>query len=68
MKMYFDDDKKRWLELIKNHLIENLTIDKTDFETIPAFTRIGGWNVANRIFDNNLESFLHTINTEMAAA
>jgi type I restriction enzyme R subunit len=68
MKKDYGEDKKRWLELIKNHLIENLTIDKGDFDQIPAFTRIGGWNVANRIFGNQLESLLHTINTEMAAA
>lgn len=68
MKKDYSEEKMRWLELIKNHLIENLTIDKGDFDKIPAFTRIGGWNVANRIFGNQLESLLHTINTEMAAA
>lgn len=68
MKKDYNVEKLRWLELIKNHLIENLTIDKGDFDKIPAFTRIGGWNVANRIFGNQLESLLHTINTEMAAA
>ncbi|MCE8426018.1 MAG: DEAD/DEAH box helicase family protein [Candidatus Methanoperedens sp.] len=68
MKKDYKVEKLRWLELIKNHLIENLTIDKGDFDKIPAFTRIGGWNVANRIFGNQLESLLHTINTEMAAA
>jgi type I restriction enzyme R subunit len=68
MKKDYNVDKLRWLELIKNHLIENLTIDKGDFDKIPAFTRIGGWNVANRIFANQLESLLHTINAEMAAA
>jgi type I restriction enzyme R subunit len=68
MKKDYNVDKLRWLELIKNHLIENLTIDKGDFDKIPAFTRIGGWNVANRIFANQLESLLHTINAEMATA
>ncbi len=68
MKKDYNVENLRWLELIKNHLIENLTIDKGDFDKIPAFTRIGGWNVANRIFGNQLESLLHTINTEMAAA
>jgi type I restriction enzyme R subunit len=68
MKQDYNVDKMRWLELIKNHLIVNLTIDKGDFDQNPAFTRIGGWNVANRIFGNQLESLLHTINVEMAAA
>jgi len=64
----FTEEQERWLELIKNHLIQNLTIDKTDFDQIPAFSRIGGWKVANRIFAYQLLSLLKEINMEVAAA
>jgi len=63
----FTDEQQRWLVLIKNHLVENLTIDRSDFDQIPAFARIGGWKVADRIFGNHLEALLHDINGEVAA-
>lgn len=64
----FTEDQRHWLELIKNHLIQELTIEKSDFDEIPAFTRIGGWMVADRIFAGQLESLLRAINMEVAAA
>jgi type I restriction enzyme R subunit len=64
----FTDDQMKWLERIRMHLIENLSIDKEDFDSLPIFQRGGGWVAADRVFNNNLESFLHEVNTAVAAA
>ncbi len=63
----FTEQQRRWLELIKSHLIQSLTIDKSDFERIPAFTRKGGWKAVDKIFEHQLESLLREINREVAA-
>lgn len=62
----FTEEQQRWLELIKSHLIQSLTIDKSDFERIPAFTRKGGWKAANKLFEDQLEALLRVINKEVA--
>jgi len=64
----FSEEQQRWLDLIKHHLVGHLTIERNDFDQIPAFTRIGGWKVANRVFAQQLERLLREINTELAAA
>ena len=64
----FTEDQMKWMERIKMHLIENLSIDKADFESLPIFQRWGGWVTADRVFDSNLESFLHEVNTAVATA
>ena len=64
----FTDDQMKWLERIRMHLIENLSIDKEDFDSLPIFQRGGGWVAADRVFDSNLESFLHEVNTAVATA
>jgi type I restriction enzyme R subunit len=61
------DEQERWLELIKEHLAKNLTIEKEDFNEIPIFTRAGAWGRANRVFDGQLEKLLHQLNEAMAA-
>ncbi len=63
----FTADQERWLELIRNHLIENLAIDRSDFELL-TFTRAGAtWGRVNRDFDDSLELLLSQINAAMAA-
>jgi type I restriction enzyme R subunit len=62
----FTEEQLKWLNLIKAHLEINLAIDREDFDEIPAFTRKGGWKVANKVFDN-LEELLKEINEAVAA-
>jgi len=62
----FTDIQLRWLERIRDHLITNLTIDRNDFDLLPVFQREGGWTVANRIFNNDLESLLQEFNAAVA--
>ena len=63
----FSNEQNEWLELIKNHLIENLTIDVDDFEYMPVFERKGGITVAKRIFNGIFETVISKLNELIAA-
>ena len=57
------EQQQKWLELIKKHLIENLTIEPTDFDSMPIFVNFGGsYNRVNKDFDNNLMAYISKIN------
>lgn len=59
----FTPQQQEWLELIKKHLIENLTIEPTDFDSMPIFTNYGGsFNRINKDFDNDLMAYISKIN------
>lgn len=38
----FSEDQRRWLTRIRAHLIENLSVDREDFDDVPIFVREGG--------------------------
>jgi type I restriction enzyme R subunit len=63
----FSEEQRCWLDRIRAHLIENLSIDRDDFDTIPIFWREGGWGKANKVFEGKLDTFLTTLNAAMAA-
>ena len=63
---YFTPEQEKWLELIRAHLIENLVVDEADFRLIP-FSRHGGWNKANKVFDGKLKEMLEEINVRMTS-
>jgi type I restriction enzyme R subunit len=56
--------QEKWLEMIKDHLLKNSVIDRPDFATIP-FSRHGGWDKANEVFNGKLAPLLQTIDLEM---
>ena len=60
----FTPEQEKWLELIRAHLIENLVVEEADFKLIP-FSRHGGWNKANKVFDGKLKEVLEEINVRM---
>lgn len=60
----FKPEQEEWLELIRSHLIENIIIEKGDFNMIP-FSRRGGWRRANRVFEGRLLELLVKINEGM---
>jgi len=62
------DDQKQWLGYIGQHLIENLSIDRDDFDLMPVLSSHGGWGRANRVFDHGLASLLEQLNEELVAA
>lgn len=64
----FTEEQRRWLELIKAHLVENLAVDERDLDQIPAFSRRGGRRAAEKVFGHKLGELLREINREVAAA
>ncbi len=62
----FTPEQEEWLEMIRAHLIENLVIEKADFDAIP-FSRRGHWGPADRAFEGKLGKLLDQINEAMAA-
>jgi type I restriction enzyme, R subunit len=61
-------DEQQWLEYIRLHLEQNLSIDRDDFEAMPVLSSHGGWGRANRVFGGQLEQILADLNREMVAA
>ncbi len=56
-----------WVERIRRHLIENLSVDREDFALIPALSDHGGWGSADRSFEGQLAELLADVNRELAA-
>jgi type I restriction enzyme R subunit len=63
----FTDEQRRWLERIRTHLQENLSIDEDDFESQPAFADYGGWGRATKIFQGRLPNLIKELNQAIAA-
>ena len=63
----FNFEQLQWLDFIKDHLIENLTIGLDDFKYAPLFERNGGLGKANRVFEGRLEELIDEINYLIAA-
>jgi type I restriction enzyme R subunit len=62
------DEQRQWMGYIEQHLIENLSIDREDFDLIPILSSRGGWRRANRIFDDQLPDLIKQLNEELVAA
>ncbi len=58
----FTPEQEKWLELIRDHLV----VEEADFKLIP-FSRHGGWNKANKVFDGKLKEVLEEINVRMTS-
>jgi type I restriction enzyme, R subunit len=62
----FTTEQEKWLNLIRDHLVENLVIEEADFRLIP-FSRYGGYNKANTVFGGTLGELLEEINVRMTS-
>jgi type I restriction enzyme R subunit len=62
----FSPEQKQWLDLIEAHLIENLTIDRQDFDLLPVFSLRGGLSQATRVFGESLDGLLVKLNEAIA--
>lgn len=64
----FTADQQKWLDRIREHLRENLSIDRDDFDLIPVFSHAGGLGVARRVFGGErLDGLLIELNEAIAA-
>lgn len=63
----FSSQQQKWLDRIRLHLVQNLTIDKDDFEYLPVFADFGGWGKADKDFGGRLLPLVTEINAAIAA-
>ncbi|MGO9154890.1 type I restriction endonuclease subunit R [Mycobacterium sp.] len=62
------EEQVKWMEHIRHHLVQNLSIERQDFDDIPVLADRGGWGRANRTFDGHLAELLDELNEELVAA
>ena len=60
-------EQKEWIGLIREHLVENLTIELDDFQNAPIFERKGGLSKAKKVFGEELKNLIDEINYQLAA-
>lgn len=63
----FSEPQQAWLDRIREHLVQNLSIDREDFDDLPVFARYGGWKKADNDFEGKLEELLRDVNSAIAA-
>jgi type I restriction enzyme R subunit len=63
----FTEEQQKWLQRIRTHLQQDLSIDKTDFEEQPTFADYGGWGRAARVFQGQLPALIKELNRAIAA-
>jgi type I restriction enzyme, R subunit len=64
----FTPDQQNWLDRIREHMRENLSIEEEDFDVIPILSNAGGLGAARRVFGvQKLGTLLHELNEAMAA-
>lgn len=58
--------QEQWLDLIKLHLVENLTIEPQDFDEMPIFQNLGGsFKRVNHDFNDRLSMFISQLNSSI---
>ena len=63
----FTNEQQEWLNRIRMHLVENLSIAADDFEDIPVFADRGGFGRADRIFGGMLNQMITDLNMAICA-
>jgi len=63
----YTPEQRQWLDRIREHLRENLSIDKEDFEDLPVFNRYGGWGRVYKLFGPQLPELIKQLNQAIAA-
>jgi len=63
----FNEEQHKWLALIREHLVQNLTIEENDFDVVPIFEQFGGRGKARKIFGDTLQSLIEELNLSIAA-
>ena len=62
----FTDEQKQWLDAIKDHIKNSLSIDREDFDDIP-FNQMGGMGKVWQLFGDKLENILTELNECLVA-
>jgi type I restriction enzyme R subunit len=61
-------EQDEWLDRIRRHLAENLSVNRDDFDLVPILSDRGGWGRAAQVFPDGLDDLVKRLNREMAAA
>lgn len=62
----FTPEQRHWLEMIRDHITANLSIEKDDFNYVP-FAQEGGIGKVYQLFGDQLWSLLDEMNEALAA-
>jgi type I restriction enzyme, R subunit len=62
----FTEAQRHWLEMIRDHVAANLSIEKDDFELAP-FNREGGLGKVHQVFGTELNRIIEELNGALAA-
>ena len=62
----FTDEQRRWLDMIRDHVAANLSIEKDDFELAP-FNREGGLGKVHQVFGAELNRIIEELSGVLAA-
>lgn len=63
----FSPEQLEWLNLIKQHMVTNLTLAELDFDLLPLFSRSGGISRASRVFGASLLPLIQQVNSTVAS-
>lgn len=59
----FTAEQEKWLNLIRQHMVANLLLEKDDFDYLPIFAREGAdFSRLNRIFNGQLDLIIKELN------
>ncbi|MDN5863935.1 MAG: DEAD/DEAH box helicase family protein [Gammaproteobacteria bacterium] len=64
--LQFTAEQMRWLEMIRNHIAGNLSIEPDDFEYSP-FAQEGGLGKVHQLFGDKLNTIIDDLNETLAA-
>jgi len=62
----FSETQRHWLDMIRDHVAANLSIEKDDFELAP-FSREGGLGKVHQVFGSELNWIIEELNGALAA-
>lgn len=60
-------DQQKWMEYIKEHLKQNMTLDEEDFSIVPALSDRGGLSKFKKVFATEYNQIINEINIAIAA-
>jgi type I restriction enzyme R subunit len=64
---HLTDEQQKWMEYIKEHLKQNMTLDEEDLKELPVFTDRGGLNKFKKVFAGDYDKIIKEINLAIAA-
>jgi type I restriction enzyme R subunit len=63
----FTEEQQKWMEYIKEHLKQNMTIDEEDLKELPVFTDRGGLKKFKKVFAEDHDKLIKELNLAVAA-